>query len=72
MQGRGDMDRMFLDASSMVGHLIDPGSMFAFLAVDRGELFPDELFADLFPSGKGRTSFPGVGDGPGDDVADPA
>lgn len=33
--------------------------MFAFLAAHRGRLFPDELFADLFPSGKGRRSLPG-------------
>lgn len=59
MLGREGMDRTFLDASSVVGHLVDPGSMFAFLAADRGELFPDELFADLFPSSKGRTSIPG-------------
>src|SRR5689334_20649481 len=33
--------------------------MFAFLAEHRGRVFPDELFADLFPSGKGRPSMPG-------------
>jgi hypothetical protein len=32
--------------------------MFAFLAAHRGELFGDEDFADLFPSGKGRPSVP--------------
>jgi hypothetical protein len=32
--------------------------MFWFLAVHRGELFPDEQFADLFPSGRGRPSLP--------------
>src|SRR5215831_11561240 len=32
--------------------------MFAFLAAHRGELFADEDFADLFPSGKGRPSVP--------------
>jgi hypothetical protein len=32
--------------------------MFAFLADHRGELFPDEDFADLFPSGLGRPSMP--------------
>lgn len=35
-----------------------PGSVFAFLAEHRRELFPDELFADLFPSGRGRPSVP--------------
>src|SRR5689334_5210025 len=32
--------------------------MFAFLAAHRRELFPDELFADLFPSRRGRPSIP--------------
>ena len=32
--------------------------MFAFLAEHRRELFPDELFADLFPSARGRPSVP--------------
>lgn len=35
-----------------------PGSVFAFLAAHRRELFPDELFVDLFPSGRGRPSVP--------------
>jgi hypothetical protein len=30
--------------------------MFAFLAAHRAEVFPDEDFADLFPSGRGRPS----------------
>jgi len=58
MQGHEGMDRTFLDSASVVGHLVDPGSVFAFLADHRGELFPDELFADLFPSGRGRSSIP--------------
>jgi len=53
------MDRTLLDAASMVGHLVDPGSMFAFLAGHRGGLFPDEMFADLFPSVEGASSIPG-------------
>ncbi len=32
--------------------------MFAFLAAHRRDLFPDGEFGDLFPSGKGRPSFP--------------
>ena len=43
---------------SVAGHLLKPGSVFAFLAGHRRELFPDELFADLFPSGRGRPSVP--------------
>ncbi len=34
------------------------GSVEAFLADHRRELFPDEMFADLFPSGRGRPSIP--------------
>ena len=32
--------------------------MFAFLAAHRGQLFPEEMFADLFPSRRGRPSVP--------------
>ena len=32
--------------------------MFAFLAAHRRELFPDAMFADLFPAGRGRPSVP--------------
>ena len=32
--------------------------MFAFLAAHRRELFPDEMFADLFAGGRGRPSVP--------------
>jgi IS5 family transposase len=59
MQGREGMDRTFLDAASVAGHLVDPGSMFAFLAAHRGELFPDGMFADLFASVRGASSIPG-------------
>ena len=34
------------------------GSMFAFLAGHRLDLFPDDEFEDLYPSGKGRPSIP--------------
>ena len=47
-----------LDAESVVGHLIKPGSVFAFLAEHRKALFPDAMFADLFPSQRGRPSVP--------------
>ena len=43
----------------MAGHLLEPGSVFALLAQHRDRLFPVELFADLFPSGRGRPSIPG-------------
>lgn len=34
-------------------------SVFAFLAEHRHQLFPDDMFADLIPSGRGRPSLPG-------------
>jgi len=59
MQGVERSDRELLDAAALVGHLVPEGSMFAFLAEHRGRVFPDEAFADLFPSTKGRRSMPG-------------
>jgi len=41
-----------------VGHLLPAGGVFAFLAEHRRQLFCDELFADLFSSGRGRPSVP--------------
>ena len=58
MQGRAEDQRDLLDVASVAGHLMKPGSVFAFLAEYRRELFPDELFADLFSSGRGRPSVP--------------
>ena len=58
MQGKERADRQLLDAQALVGHLVPAGSMFAFLAAHRGELFADGDFADLFPSGRGRPSVP--------------
>jgi IS5 family transposase len=58
MQGKERADRQLMDAQALVGHLVPAGSMFAFLAAHRGELFGDEDFADLFPSGRGRPSVP--------------
>ena len=59
MQGFERADRQFLDAASLAGHLVPPGSMFAFLAAHRAEVFPDEDYADLFaPPGLGRPSVP--------------
>jgi len=45
-----------LDAESVAGHLLKSDSVFAFLASHRGALFPEEMFADLFPSRRGRPS----------------
>lgn len=59
MQGESDRQRELLDVESVAGHLLEPGSVFALLAEHRDRLFPNELFADLFPSGRGRPSIPG-------------
>ena len=59
MQGRCEDQRELLDAESVAGHLLKPGSVFALLAEHRKRLFPDEMFADLFTSGRGRPSVPG-------------
>lgn len=48
-----------MDAEATLGRLMPAGSMYAFLAEHRRELFPDALFADLFPSPLGRPSVPG-------------
>ncbi len=58
MQGRSRLDRELLDAEMIAGHLVPPGSVFAFLAEHRRELFPDSFTADLFTSGTGRPSLP--------------
>lgn len=58
MQGESDRQRELLDVESLAGHLLPAGSVFAFLAQHRLRLFPPELFADLFPSGRGRPSIP--------------
>ena len=59
MQGEADRQRELLDVESVAGHLLERGSVFALLAEHRDRLFPAELFADLFPSGRGRPSIPG-------------
>lgn len=58
MQGRADPQREILDVESVAGHLLPAGGVFAFLAAHRRELFPDELFADLFRTARGRPSVP--------------
>ena len=58
MQGHSRLDRELLDAEMIAGHLVPPGSVFAFLAEHRAELFPDSFTADLFPSRTGRPSLP--------------
>src|SRR4249919_686461 len=59
MQGFERMDRQLTDAAALAGRLIPAGSMFAFLAGHRAEVFPDADYADLFaPRGVGRPSLP--------------
>jgi len=58
VQGQSNDQLEVLDAESVAGHLLKPGSVFAFLAGSRRVLFPDEMFADLFPSTRGRPSVP--------------
>jgi hypothetical protein len=58
MQGRPVDEREILDAESVAGHLVPAGSVFALFAAKRRVLFPAEMFADLFPSGRGRPSIP--------------
>ncbi len=59
MQGFERMDRQLTDAAALAGHLVPPGSMFAFLAAHRAEVFPDADYEDLFAApGVGRPSIP--------------
>ena len=59
MQGFERADRQLLDTAALAGHLVPAGSMFAFLAAHRAEVFPDADYADLFaPPGSGRPSVP--------------
>ena len=58
VQGSSDPNRELLDAAALVGHLVPAGTVYAFLAEHRHRLFGDELFADLFASGRGRPSVP--------------
>ncbi|MCH7844212.1 MAG: IS1182 family transposase [Acidobacteria bacterium] len=59
MQGNSDPNLELLDAGALVGHLVPGRSVYAFLAEHRQRLFPDAMFADLFPSQRGRPSVPG-------------
>src|SRR5215210_9198946 len=59
MQGKSDPNADLLDAGALCRHLVADDSVHAFLADHRQRLFPDELFADLFPTRRGRPSVPG-------------
>jgi IS5 family transposase len=58
MQGLSELNRELLDASALCRQLVPRGSVEAFLADHRHELFPDEMFEDLFPTNRGRPSIP--------------
>jgi hypothetical protein len=59
MQGFERAGGELLDAAALAGHLVPAGSMFAFLAAHRAEVFPDADYADLFAQpGVGRPSLP--------------
>jgi len=47
-----------LDAATWCRHLVPDGSVYAFLADHRRQLFPPELFADLARQGGGHPSVP--------------
>ena len=58
MQGTSPAQHGVMDAESTLGGLLPSGSVYAFLAEHRERLFPDAMFADLFPSRLGRPSEP--------------
>jgi len=58
MQGTSPAQHGVMDAESALDRLMPAGSVYAFLAEHRGRLFPDAMFADLFPSSLGRPSVP--------------
>ena len=72
MQGVERADRELLDAEALVGHLVPAGSMFAFLAAHRQDVFGDERVRGPVPVGEGAAVDPGVGDGLDSGVADAA
>jgi hypothetical protein len=58
MQGTSPAQHGVMDAESALDRLMPAGSVYAFLAEHRRDLFPDASFADLFPSRLGRPSVP--------------
>jgi IS5 family transposase len=58
MQGLNNPNRELLYAGALCRQLVDDGSVYAFLADYRSEVFPDDMFEDLFPSSRGRPSTP--------------
>src|SRR5271170_6468041 len=58
VQGHSESNPELLDAAALCRQLVPEGSVEAFLADHRHDLFPDAMFEDLFPSGRGRPSIP--------------
>jgi IS5 family transposase len=58
VQGRSESNPELLDAAALCRQLVPDGSVEAFLADHGHDLFPDDMFEDLFPSGRGRPSIP--------------
>jgi len=58
VQGHSESNPELLDAAALCRQLVPDGSVEAFLADHRHDLFPDAIFEDLFPSGRGRPSIP--------------
>lgn len=58
VQGHSESNPELLDAAALCRQLLPEGSVEAFLADHRHDLFPDAMFEDLFPSGRGRPSIP--------------
>jgi IS5 family transposase len=58
VQGTSDPNPQLFDAMAMCGHLVARDSVHWFLAEHRQRLFPDDMFTDLFASGRGRPSVP--------------
>lgn len=59
MLGKHDPNVELLDAAAHCRQLVPERSIYALLADHRAQLFPDEMFGDLFRSGRGRPSVPG-------------
>src|SRR4051794_40198516 len=58
MQGHWTGKPVGPDVWATCRQLIPAGSVFAFLAEHREELFPGDMFADMYPSPNGRPSMP--------------
>lgn len=58
MQGTSPAQHGVMNAEPALDRLMPAGSVYAFLAEHRRELFPDAMFADLFTSRLGRPSVP--------------